>query len=697
MDTHNIPYPTGVLPLHQVHKPPFTIESPGCEKVPGETIPRRHPKAKDGLIARPAEGINTVFDIVQRSARVYPDRGGIGSRKLIELHEEVKTVKQKKADGQTKEIEKKWQYFELSGYSFISFKEYETLVLQLGSGLRKLGLSPVQKLHFFGATSMNWLAMSHACASQSISIVTAYDTLGEEGFQHTLVQTQSDAIFIDPHLLKIATNPLKKSNVKTVIVNDACIFGHPNDMENFAAANPEFKVLTVEQLRSLGENNMVDPVPAKPTDLFCIMYTSGSAGPPKGACITHEVLVAGVAGIYTSVDEVVSYRDTLLCYLPLAHIFELTVENLAIFIGGTLGYGSSRTLSDASTRNCAGDMKELGPTIMMGVPQVWETIRKGINAKLEASALLKNAFWAALNFKSFMSRYRLPGANIFDKIIFGKVRDLAGGRVRFTVNGASGIAEGTKHVISHVIAPMIIGYGLTETCACGALGSPLEFALDTLGPVAGSLEIKLVSVPEFGYSTDAKVPQGEIWARGTSLMKGYYNNPEETEKAITPDGWFKTGDVGEFDADGHLRVIDRIKNLIKLQGGEYIALEKLESIYRGARTVMNVMVHADPAHSRPIAVIMPEVKALMSIAEGLGVDEHDMYHDPRVKEAVLEDLRATGKSGGLAAMELVAGVVLTHDEWTPHSGLVTATQKLNRRVIIETFKKEIAAVLKDTP
>ncbi|KAM0428838.1 hypothetical protein ACHAPT_006638 [Fusarium lateritium] len=663
----NPPYPTGVLPLHQIHKPPFTIESPGCAKVPNETIPRRHPKAKDGLIARPGDGINTVFDIVQRSARVHADHGGIGSRKLIELHEEVKKTKQKKADGQTKEVEKKWQYFELSEYSFLSFKEYETLVLQLGSGLRKLGLTPVQKLHFFAATSMHWLAMSHACASQSISIVTAYDTLGEEGFQHTLVQTQSDAIFIDPHLLKTATNPLKKSNVKTVIVNDACIFGAPNHLDDFKAANPEFNVLTVGQLRELGENNMVDPVPAKPTDLFCIMYTSGSAGPPKGACITHAALVAGVAGIYTSVDEVVSYRDTLLCYLPLAHIFELTVENLAIFIGGNLGYGSPRTLSDTSTRNCAGDMRELGPTIMMGVPQVWETIRKGIDAKLEASVLLKNAFWAALNFKSFMSRYRLPGANIFDKIIFGKVRDLAGGRVRFTVNGASGIAERTKHVISHVIAPMIIGYGLTETSACGALGSPLEFSLDTLGPVAGSLEIKLVSVPEFGYFTDAKVPQGEIWARGTSLMTGYYNDPVETEKALTPDGWFKTGDVGEFDANGHLRVIDRVKNLIKLQGGEYIALEKLESIYRGARTVVNVMVHADPGHSRPIAVIMPEVKALKSIAEDLGVDEHDMYIDTRVREAVLDDLRATGKLSGLAPMEIVAGVVMTHDEWTPQS------------------------------
>lgn len=142
-------------------------------------------------------------------------------------------------------------------------------------------------------SSANWLCMSHACASQSISIVTAYDTLGESGVEHTLVQTKASAIYIDPHLLKTATEPLKKSNVKTVIVNEACNFAVGDEIEEFKAANPEFKVLTFDELRALGEANMVEPVPAKPTDLYCIMYTSGSTGVPKGACITHEALVAG--------------------------------------------------------------------------------------------------------------------------------------------------------------------------------------------------------------------------------------------------------------------------------------------------------------------------------------------------------------------------------------------------------------------
>ncbi|KAM5343649.1 hypothetical protein ACJ41O_012186 [Fusarium nematophilum] len=687
---------SGIAPLRQVHKPPFTIESPGYEKVPNETVPRRHPWAKDGLITSPADDVGTVFDIVSRSARLYPDRQAVGSRRLIKLHKEKKKI-QTKTGGQIKEVEKEWQYFELSNYSFLTFKEYETLVLQVGSGLRQLGLTPSHKLYLFGTTSMNWITMSHACASQSISIVTAYDTLGESGIQHSLEQTQSSTIYIDPHLLKTATGPLKKSNVKTVIVNDACIFGAGNEIDEFAAANPELNVVTFQELRILGENSMVDPVPAKPTDLYCIMYTSGSTGPPKGACITHQVLVAGVAGLHTSVAECVSHEEVILAYLPLAHIFELTVENLVLFVGGTLGYGSPRTLTDTSVRNCAGDMKELRPTIMIGVPQVWETVKKGIEAKLASNPLLSTVFWAAVSFKSFMSRHRLPGANVFDSVLFGKVRDLAGGRVRFTVNGASGIADGTKEFLSLILAPMIIGYGLTETCACGALGCPLEYSPQSIGPVAGSIEIKLVSVPEFGYSTDSKVPQGEVWAKGASVMTGYYNDQEETDKALTPDGWFKTGDVGEFDCDGHLRIIDRIKNLIKLQGGEYIALERLESVYRGAQTVVNVMVHADPAHSRPIAVIMPDVKALARIAQDLGVDEHIMYSDNRVRDAVLDGLQATGKRAGLSAMELVAGVVITEPEWSPQSGLVTATQKLNRRVICEAFRKDIDRVLKNTP
>lgn len=540
--------------------------------------------------------------------------------------------------------------------------------------------------------------MSHSCASQSIPLVTAYDTLGEQGVEHSLVQSGATAMFVDPQLLKTAANPIKKSGVKTVIINEECIFANGGEVEEFKKNNPDLKVITYQELRKLGEENMVEPVPPKPEDLYCIMYTSGSTGLPKGACLTHEAVVAAgklvsprdclahftgpwqhswrkiwltclVTGLWTCVDECVSDKEFVLAYLPLAHIFEMVLENLVLFIGGTLGYGNPRTLSDVSVKNCAGDMREFRPTVLVGVPQVWETVKKGVMAKLDTSSpLLKNLFWGAYGYKSFMSRNKLPLASVFDGIVFSKVRELTGGRLRFTMNGASGIADSTKQFLSLVLAPMLVGYGLTETCANGALGCPLEFAPNAIGPIPAAVDIKLVSVDELGYKTDnVKVPQGEIWIKGLPILKEYYNNPEETAKAVTPDGWFKTGDIGEFDPNGHLRVIDRVKNLVKMAGGEYIALEKVESIYRGAQTVANVMVHADSEHSRPIAVVMPNEKVLVEKAKELGVDEHSMHTSAKVRDVVLKDLQTTAKRSGLSGMEIIAGVVLTDEEWTPPS------------------------------
>ncbi|KAG6122150.1 hypothetical protein E4U13_003178 [Claviceps humidiphila] len=690
-------YTTGTTPLHPVHKAPYSIEAPGYKKIPGETIPRRHPRAKNGLLTRPSDDVNNIFDIVTHSARIYPNHQALASRKLIKLHKETKKVK-KLYDGQLQEVDKEWQFFELSGYSYITYKEYETLVLQLGSGLRKLGLTPEHKLHLFATTSLPWISMSHGCASQSIAIVTAYDTLGESGVEHSLIQSDATAMFVDPHLLKTAAKPIKKSGVKTVIINEDCIFGTAREIEDFKSNNPDLRVLTYEELRKLGEENMVDANPPKPDDLYCIMYTSGSTGLPKGACLTHRGVVSAVTGLLTCVDECVSDKEFVLAYLPLAHIFEMVLENVVLFIGGTLGYGNPRTLSDVSVKNCAGDMREFRPTALVGVPQVWETVRKGVMAKLDSSSpLLKGLFWAAYNYKSFMLRTKLPLANVFDSIVFSKVRAMTGGRLRFTMNGASGIAESTKQFLSLVLAPMVIGYGLTETCANGALGCPLEYSPNTIGPIPAAIDLKLVSCPELGYHTDnVKTPQGEIWIKGLPVLKEYYNNPEETAKAVTSDGWFKTGDIGEFHPNGHLRVIDRLKNLVKMQGGEYIALEKVESIYRGAQTVSNVMVHADSEYSRPIAVIMPNEKVLVEKAKELGVVEHEMHTDPKVHNAVLKDLQETAKRAGLSPIEIITGVVISDEEWTPPSGLVTATQKLDRRAIRDRYKKEIAECLKAT-
>ncbi|KAL1853535.1 hypothetical protein VTK73DRAFT_9008 [Phialemonium thermophilum] len=681
----------GITPLHLAEKPPFTVEAPNCQPAKGETVPRRHPKAKNGLIERPAPDVATTYDLLKRSGEKYANEPAVGSRKLIQTHKELKKVP-KMVDGNVVEVDKEWIYFELSDYTYMTYEEYLKLVLEVGAGLRKLGLSPGEKVHLFATTSANWLTIAHACSSQSLTIVTAYDTLGESGVEHSLLQTEANAIYVDPHLLKTVGKPLKKAaSIRYVIYNDHTNQPIPDEqLASFKSANSHLQILSFSDLRQLGTDNPTPPTPPKPEDTFCIMYTSGSTGPPKGVPVTHANFVAAVAGLHTVVGDTVSHREYVLAYLPLAHIFELVLENLVLFIGATLGYGSPRTLSDTSMRNCPGDMRAFRPTVMVGVPTIWETVKKGVTGTVDkAGVVARAAFWGAYRLKSFLVEHGLPGQTLLDGAVFGRVRALTGGRLRFIVNGASGISKGTQYFMSMVLAPMINGYGLTETCGNGGLGSPQQWSASSIGPIPGAVEIKLVSLPELDYSTERDPPQGEIYIRGPAVFREYYKNREETQKAITEDGWFKTGDVGEFDANGHLRVIDRVKNLVKMQGGEYIALEKLEAVYRGSQLVQNIMVYADGEHARPIAVVSPNEKVLAEKASALGVEEHSMHRDPKVRGAVLKDLVAVGKQAGLGPMELVTGVLLVDEEWTPANNLVTATQKVNRRAIKEKHSKEI--------
>lgn len=420
-----------------------------------------------------------------------------------------------------------------------------------------------------------------------------------------------------------------------------------------------------------------------------------------------------VTGLLGGIDDFVSDQERVLAYLPLAHIFEMALENLVMYIGGTLGYGNPKTLTDASLRNCHGDMIEFKPTIMVGVPQIWETIRKAVLSRLDCSGIVaKTVFWTALGLKSLAVRYSLPGKGVFDDLVFGGVRQMTGGRLRYILNGSSGIANNTKEFLSLIVAEMLTGYGLTETCANGALGSPFEQTTSAIGSTSPAMDVKLVSIPELGYFADADVGpcQGEILVRGPVVFKEYFKNPEGTRKAFTRDGWFRTGDIGEFDDRGHLKIIDRVKSLVKMQGGEYIALEKLESIYRTSQAILQVMVHADCEYTRPIVIIMPNTKFLQDKFRELGFNEDEStLSSERVSAYVLEDLQTIARRSGLSKIETVAGVVVTDLEWTPQSvcsqpyilnvhreillnlnqGLVTPTMKLNRKFILSYFRDKV--------
>ncbi len=535
--------------------------------------------------------------------------------------------------------------------------------------------------------SAHWLAMSHGAVSQSIPITTAYDSLGEEGLKHSLIQTQAKAIFCDPQLLPTVSNVLKEAQDIKFIFYDTSGEVKQEHIDRIKSSYDYVTVLSFEELRQLGESNPVDPVPPKPEDLCCIMYTSGSTGTPKGVPLKHSAVLASIAGVTTIVGQYLGPGDRLLTYLPQAHILEFVFETACLYWGGTMGYGSPKTLSDTSVRNCKGDIREFKPTILVGVPAVWESVKKGIIAKVnQGSPVVRNLFWGALAAKSFLMSSGLPGTAILDAVVFKKIKDATGGSLRVCMNGGGPIARDTQRFISMAITPMLGGYGLTETTAMGALNDPLHWTDTALGDIPSSIEVKLVDFEDAGYFAANNPPQGEIWIRGAPVFSGYFENEQETKEALTEDGWMKTGDIGEFDKNGHLRIIDRKKNLVKTLNGEYIALEKvrsypilliltdgevqLESIYRSATVVANICVYAASDRNKPIAIIVPAEPALKKLAHENGIDGNgleDLVHDKTLNGIVLKEMQKAGRDGGLAGIEIIEGVVMSDEEWNPQN------------------------------
>jgi len=399
LDHDTRPRVDGFIQPYMKKKPPFSVEVPGVEKKDGETIPRRNPLAKDELIGRPTADITTIYDNLKRAVKKFGNAKAMGSRRVIKEHVENKKVK-KMVDGKEQEVDKKWTYWELSGYEYMTFIEYDKLVHELASGLAGLGLNKQEKVHVYGATSAHWLAMSHACGSQSIPIVTAYDSLGPDGLKHSLKQTSSKAIFLDPNLLGTLANIIDDApSIEHIIYNTEPETKTLNeDLEKIKAKRSSLTVQSFEELRKAGAAKPVEPVPPTPDDLCCIMYTSGSTGPPKGVMLKQRQVIASLAGIQSIVAPYLSPSDAILTYLPQSHILEYVFENACLYWGCIMGYGNPKTLSDASVRNCKGDIREFRPTILIGVPAVWESVKKGIISKVNSSSfVVKNMFWGALS------------------------------------------------------------------------------------------------------------------------------------------------------------------------------------------------------------------------------------------------------------------------------------------------------------
>lgn len=684
---------------------------PVGEANPHETAPRRNVKAKNGPLYRPIDmKASTVIEFLEEVVHENGNRRAMGWREMIDQYHETKKVT-KIVDNEEQQVDKTWTYFEMSGYKYISYPELLSLCKQYGRGLTKLGIEPNQKnkVHIYAATSQKWMQTFLACQTKNIPIVTAYDTLGEEGLTHSLLETELNAIYTDNTLLESLVRPLTKAtSVKYIIHNEKV---DPEDkriegkyyenakasVDAIAKVRPDIKFIPFDECVELGKADDLEVIYSKASDLACIMYTSGSTGPPKGVELSQENLLSGIGGTSCVVGkETVKKTDRIVAFLPLAHIFEMVFEFLCLYWGGCIGYANVKTLTEASVKNCKSDLAEFQPTIMVGVAAVWESVRKGVLAKIKKLPNYKQKiFWAAYLSKYFMSHYNIPGSKVFD-IVFKPIKEATGGHLRYVMNGGSPISLSTQKFISNLIGPMLIGYGLTETTANGSLSSAHDLELGAPGTLAGSVTGKLVDVVETGYFSTNN--QGELWLKGPSITKEYYKNAKETKEAFSEDGWFMTGDIAEWTSTGSLRIIDRKKNLVKTLNGEYVALEKLESAYKANPLVGSICVYADQTKSKPIAIILPnEVHLRLLLQEKKVYSKEELEHkelsslcnDKRVVHTTLESLLQTGHETGFKGINLLQNVVLLDDEWTPQNGMVTSAQKLQRKKILASCQKQV--------
>ncbi|KAI8987572.1 hypothetical protein BDF20DRAFT_850951 [Mycotypha africana] len=682
----------------------FSVEI-NTAAVPGEGPVHRSILSPHQLVATPADGVNTLCDVLNYAATHYPDRHGFGYRSLENTITKEKKVT-KIVNGVEKVEKKKWTYFQLSDYKYCTYKEAKETVQWIGLGLIKLGMRKGDKVQLSASTSLEWMFLAHGAFSQALTIVTAYDTLGPEGLQHALRESEANVCFINGEQLSMLHHIASDCPSITSIIYRG--EAKPADRDALRG-NPHIKhVLSYDELVQLGKENAEDddnkPSRNEPlsTDLCCIMYTSGSTGNPKGVMLTHGNIVAAIAGVCRLLQHHLQANDTMMAYLPLAHVLEFLVENLCIFLGVTLGYGSIRTLTDASVIHCKGDLQAFAPSIMTGVPQVWETIKKTVLAKVaERGSRVERVFHGAVWMKKTLAGYGLP-AGLLDTVVFNNVKKQLGGRLRYCLSGGAPVSAATQEFLSVTVCPILQGYGMTESCGMCAIMAPEQYALNEVGAPVPCVQVKLVDHPELGYtSAHSPRPQGEIWMRGPSITAGYYKQDELTKEALTEDGWLKTGDIGEWTERGTLTIIDRVKNLVKLSNGEYIALEKLESVYKSSVLVENLCVYADPLYAKPVALLVPSEKSLLPFLQQHGRKEEDLTKmgweqlcaHPETRSIILHTMQEHAKQAGLKGAEIIADVWICKDLWTTEMGLLTAAQKLKRKEIVKMYDNELKTML----
>ncbi|PLB33800.1 putative AMP-binding enzyme [Aspergillus candidus] len=661
---------------------PYSVAIPGTEK-PGRSPIYRAWNTQKGLVKTLDPQVLTAHDVFESAANRLPKNHCLGWRPYNPV---------KKTYGP---------------YQWLDYQTVQKRRAAFGAGLVELHnkhncvRAGQYGIGLWCQNRPEWQITDLACMSQGLYSVSIYDVLAPDATEYIINHAELSCVVTSlPHVPTLLKLKPMLPNLKMIVCLDPIDAGEQPGQSKRAllesvAAGQDVSIYTIDEVEQLGAASKRPYNPPAPSDIVTINYTSGTTGPPKGVVLTHENSVAATTGGLVGIEQTAA--DTMISYLPLAHIYARLSEHAALWSGARIGYFHGNILE------LVDDLKLLKPTGFMSVPRLYSRFGNVIRSSTVEQpgfkgALSRHVVDAKLaNLKNPDPSKATVKHALYDRVWAKKVAAALGlERARLMVSGSAPL-DPTLHNFLRVAtgSDVVQGYGLTETYAMACVQSPRDLTSGNCGRLSPCTEACLLSLPDMNYSVDDKpYPRGELLLRGHNVFKEYFKNPEETSKAMTEDGWFCTGDVCTIDEKGRIVIIDRRKNVLKLAQGEYISPERLEGVYMSEIGYFaQAYIHGDSVETFLVGIfgVLPEAFApFASKALGRTISEADVQsvlNDDKVRKAVIKDLERVAKKHKLAGYERVKNCSLMIDPFTVDNNLLTPTLKLKRPPTVKAYRE----------
>jgi long-chain acyl-CoA synthetase len=563
----------------------------------------------------------------------------------------------------------------------ISSKKLIERIGHIALGLYSLGLRQGDRLAILAANSPEWTLTDAACQFIGVLDVPIYPTLAEIAVRYILDDSGAKVFVLED----LGAYERIRDSIEGCCPIEHFVFLDPTGVtfEHKSIADVEAAGLDL----ALREPELLQKLMSavKADDVATIIYTSGTTGEPKGVLLTHANIISNIfdAGEKYSFSE----QDVSLSVLPLCHIFERTAMYLYIYYGLAVNYAES-------IEKIPDNLQEIRPTIFIGVPRIFEKVYARARLKAARSSRVREAIFdravkIAMEYagkaeqNERISIWLSIKHAVADLLVYRKLRGFFGGRLRACITGGAALSDDIYLIFTGAGITIFQGYGLTETSPVISSNNPFDRRIGTVGKPIRNVDVRIAA-------------DGEIEVRGPGVMVGYYNKPDATEEAFTEDGWFRTGDIGQIESDGFLRITDRKKELFKTSGGKYIAPSRIEQMIRASRFISQAVLIGD-GRKFPAALIVPNFEMLDSYAKHKGIGDlktaGEFCRSQRIIDLIERQVAALTKD--LSQYEKVKKIALLENEMTIDGGELTPTLKVRRRIVEEKYKSVIDRIYDD--